>query len=812
MAIDILDFAREVDANRKKLIKHARANNVEVDDNISLSAITEINTQFGKTESDNFEFEVPEYIEMPDPAREGPFNIVWVDYDGTELFKETVNKGEAATQFTGEPLLHKQFPDILEWDDWEYNGSLDSVYRDVIVTPKYNIKKYSFNDTEYGCNYLIVDIDVEKESTFSLKQNCSYSGTSNTYSTNCIIDWGDGSGLHQHVGAYTVTHTYAQSGTYIIKFFSDYTSQYPLYLYFSNWQALSKYVKYAFFETCGTSGAEMLDYCSNLKILINNNTAASYNLEYNSPIKVLRQKSGLSTSQYAYLNNDLEYLIQTPSGETSQSFYLWVTALKLKAISIAETCTSVNITKGYRYGSSSSDSNYVYCNNLEYIYIPDSVISLKIYSSNLKHITVPKNVTALLLQCNKNLGYINFIDDSTSKPLTLDSYCFSYNYNLKYVKLPNKLNALSTYAFYYCTNLKYVLLPEHITTIPDYCFSYCNSLYYVNTNNIESINSYSFQSTNCLKYLNLENTRVINNKAFAYSGIKKPLFSNKLVTLNGGVFYDCNELDTIYLGNVSSILADCFFRCYSLKNIVFPSTVEIIESNAFRECDGLCLIDLQNTGVTSLTSTFTKYILNRTKCTIKLPPCLKTIKSCFNNMLVANNDIFDNLTNLIECTNSFTSNTFDTVTFNNTDDLLLSSLYAYNYNFNNHITLSGTIGNSCILSFKYPENSTINTSSNSFGGVYKLDMSNCNITVAQTFTHMCNLKELILPDDYPFSISLYQTCLLGDNLLNVINKLATVATATLTINNQQKAYLSDEKIEELTTKGWTIAISSKSYS
>lgn len=106
---------------------------------------------------------------------------------------------------------------------------------------------------------------------------------------------------------------------------------------------------------------------------------------------------------------------------------------------------------------------------------------------------------------------------------------FYYDYSLKSVTLPKKLEAIGSSMFQYCYALESIEIPEEVTVINSNAFYDCRSL-----------------------------TDVI------FKG-------NKLTTINSGAFQNCMSLKHIYLPYSMKIIQSCFNGCYSLHDVYFYS-------------------------------------------------------------------------------------------------------------------------------------------------------------------------------------------------------------------------------------------------
>ena len=81
---------------------------------------------------------------------------------------------------------------------------------------------------------------------------------------------------------------------------------------------------------------------------------------------------------------------------------------------------------------------------------------------------------------------------------------------------------------------------------------------------------------------------------FANTQITKIAIPDGYKVIGGYAFYNCQKLTTIEFGNtVQTLSKGAFSGCISLVNtIILPSSVSVIEENAFAYCTSLLVIDI----------------------------------------------------------------------------------------------------------------------------------------------------------------------------------------------------------------------------
>ena len=186
--ISALDFANNVEHNRKKLRQHCLKHGKEVSESESLDIIVATNDEISTSTPDGY------------------FKVEFKDLNG-DYFAPTqyVQAGGSAVLPSGYPELE---PDILEFVEWTCSGDLNNVQDNLVCLPQYQTKASEVANqrpTILKCYF--------NENTLS--PTLKFSTRTNTY-----INWGDGSPTEQ-VASGTISHTYANVGLYTITVYGD---------------------------------------------------------------------------------------------------------------------------------------------------------------------------------------------------------------------------------------------------------------------------------------------------------------------------------------------------------------------------------------------------------------------------------------------------------------------------------------------------------------------------------------------------------------------------------------------------------------
>lgn len=153
--------------------------------------------------------------------------------------------------------------------------------------------------------------------------------------------------------------------------------------------------------------------------------------------------------------------------------------------------------------------------------------------------------------------------------------------------LPNGLKHLDSYAFANAERLEKVELSKGLTAIPDFAFSGCSSLEYIKMHDgIESIGKNSFEYTNLREINNLHGVKSISPNAFLKTPLKTFNLTEELTNLEDAFSESGIEL-VVVDKNVTKIPHNAFRRATKLSEVIFSSSVEIIEDGAFKDCKNL---------------------------------------------------------------------------------------------------------------------------------------------------------------------------------------------------------------------------------
>ncbi len=182
--------------------------------------------------------------------------------------------------------------------------------------------------------------------------------------------------------------------------------------------------------------------------------------------------------------------------------------------------------------------------------------------------------------------------------VSVDTHAFSYMDNLDEIILPEGVTKLGTQAFFF-SKLKSLKIPASLTSIGDSCFDWCNSLKHVEIapeNPVYEMrdNLLVNKTKNALVYhLDTDKDtyevpdgfKYICESAFFNTSLKEVIFPDSVEDIDRAVFFQAGSLESVRLPaglkRISNVL---FSHCISMKSIVIPDGVETIESDAFFNC------------------------------------------------------------------------------------------------------------------------------------------------------------------------------------------------------------------------------------
>ena len=276
------------------------------------------------------------------------------------------------------------------------------------------------------------------------------------------------------------------------------------------------------------------------------------------------------------------------------------------------------------------------CNKITKITIPNGITSIGDHAfancTSLADIEIPKSVVSIEYSAFYNTEYYNNHLNWDANVLYIDDCCIeaedtlSGNYNVKKntriiadlafrdctfvtsINIPNSVENIGIETFWGCTSLKNVHLSNSVTSITDCMFWSCSSLIEIEIpDSVTSIDDYAFNR--CTSLTTVVIPKQVSNIAYTafsdcsnlscidvfednlwFSSVDGVLFNKKQTEL---VRYPEGKEGVSYAvpKGVSTLGQYAFFNCLTLKKIIIPVSVSIIDDSvngsSFRNCSNL---------------------------------------------------------------------------------------------------------------------------------------------------------------------------------------------------------------------------------
>ena len=275
-----------------------------------------------------------------------------------------------------------------------------------------------------------------------------------------------------------------------------------------------------------------------------------------------------------------------------------------------ELPSSVKSIETYAFKECSNLTSVVFGDNFQLTYIGDGAFS---DCTSLTSIELPNSVTYIGIDAFHGCSSLTSIELPNSVT-EMGNGAFGGCSSLTSIEIPNSVTEMGDYTFEGCSNLKTVTFGENfqLTYIEKATFEGCTSLTNIEIpNSVKSIRAYAFEDCTSLTNIEIPNSVIDIDKAFAGCTSLKELFIEDgyaTLKLEGECFYNC-PLETIYLGrnlsfnnnffdgspfpdmitlktstiggNVTKILGNTFYDCSNLESIYMKGVPPIITDNTF---------------------------------------------------------------------------------------------------------------------------------------------------------------------------------------------------------------------------------------
>ena len=209
-----------------------------------------------------------------------------------------------------------------------------------------------------------------------------------------------------------------------------------------------------------------------------------------------------------------------------------------------------------------------YQSSINGIDIPDSVKTIGKQAFYLSHIT------------NVNFGIGSGLE-------TIGDYAFSKCWYLTEIIIPDTVTQLGNYAFEECKIAEKITIGTGLKTISYHAFSWCSKLETLDlSNEVKKIADSAFYGCSKLTEIIIPDsvTELGSNAFNSCTEAKKVIIGAGLATIPYAAFAGCSGLETLDLGNVTTIADSAFSGCSKLTEIIIPDTVTKLGDESFARC------------------------------------------------------------------------------------------------------------------------------------------------------------------------------------------------------------------------------------
>ncbi len=257
---------------------------------------------------------------------------------------------------------------------------------------------------------------------------------------------------------------------------------------------------------------------------------------------------------------------------------------------------------------------FYHCTGITSITMPNSITKIDDDAfagcTGLTSVTIPENVTSLFCafpDCtNLTTVYYNATNCTEAyTPFAKNDLPYNgYTSSVVTAIIGSNVQTLPDDLFGGCVQLATVSIPSSVTTIGA-TFWLCSNLTNINIPlSVTSIAEQAFQNSGLTSVSIPSSVNTIGYNAFAHChNLTTVFYSMDSCTydyhcspsVNGGMFEDCENLTTVYLGStVRYIPPYTFYGCTGLYSIDIPNSVRVIQNNTFGNCTGLHAVHLGN--------------------------------------------------------------------------------------------------------------------------------------------------------------------------------------------------------------------------
>jgi hypothetical protein len=208
------------------------------------------------------------------------------------------------------------------------------------------------------------------------------------------------------------------------------------------------------------------------------------------------------------------------------------------------------------------------------------------------------------LRVHRSLQIVSISDNITS----IGFFAFQECYSLQCCILPNSLTSLSNNSYVNCSSLITCVLPLTISALGSNIFQNCRSLINITIpSTITSIGNLCFNGCVSIRKIKIPQVTTLGESAFqGCSSLENIILGNTITIFNNTTFSGCITLRSINMPtSLTSVGAQCFINCESLKELEFDSLLTTIAGfgQNFQNCLSILEYTFLSTTPPTLAST-----------------------------------------------------------------------------------------------------------------------------------------------------------------------------------------------------------------
>ena len=280
--------------------------------------------------------------------------------------------------------------------------------------------------------------------------------------------------------------------------------------------------------------------------------------------------------------------VRLPLTATSIGRFAFLACYNLNSIALPSSLTTIG------HGS------FEYCRGLKAISIPASVSTIDDYAFWGASGTILVDFNSPAFLANGGILYDAAQTTLIHAPINLTDTC----------TIPFTVTSIYIGAFGYCSEIPYIMIPGSVTNIGINAMAYCSGLNAISIpSSVTSIGDHAFSASTGAITVEPGNPNYASNNGILYDKGQTRLIQATL----------SQEGICAIPTTVSTIAIQAFERCGNLTSVTIPTSVTVIEPQAFMGSSGLFYVDENNPNYSSLDGV----LFNKAQtCLIQAPTAL----------------------------------------------------------------------------------------------------------------------------------------------------------------------------------------------